>query len=373
MGLRDYSGAAVSTVLSSPLSSGATTATIEDATGWPTGGVGPFYVTIGRGSAVEERILVSSRAGTVLTIQARGQDGTSDSSHTSGDSVEHTLSAVDLAEANSHVNASSGVHGISGALFGTSQTVTLTNKTMSGASNSFSDIPQSAVTGLVSALASFITQAAADVRYALASQTYTIAEVDADFAAKADYYDKTASDARYPLASGVYTKAEADSAFLSQAEGDARYPLASNVYDKTAADARYVEEKFNPVEAQITSSVTGIVGTDVDVVEATSVTVDGSTKVRVGFTFPSWASTVEGDRIDLKIKDGTTQIAQITQRMNSAAGGQGGGSFFAVHTPTAGSHTYKVTAVRVSGGTGTLTVSANTNQPCIITVEQFGD
>lgn len=60
---------------------------------------------------------------------------------------------ANVAAYNSHAGASSGVHGVAGSVVGTTDTQTLTNKTISGASNSLSAIPQSAVTGLV-ALAS---------------------------------------------------------------------------------------------------------------------------------------------------------------------------------------------------------------------------
>lgn len=53
-----------------------------------------------------------------------------------------------------HAAASTGVHGVgAGSVVGTSTTQTLTNKTISGSSNTFSNIPQSAVVGLDGAYA----------------------------------------------------------------------------------------------------------------------------------------------------------------------------------------------------------------------------
>lgn len=138
---RQYAGAAYASVLTVELaaSAGALTITCDDLTNWPDGTVGPFYVVVDRGLATEEKILCVSRTSNILTVynsggtNGRGADGTSIQAHTVNAVIEHVFTATDADEANLHVNSSSGVHGITGSVVGTTDTQTLTNKTLNGA------------------------------------------------------------------------------------------------------------------------------------------------------------------------------------------------------------------------------------------------
>lgn len=158
---REYKGAAQPAVLTLPLggSTANLTITCDDLTNWPTGIAYPFYIVIDRDTPSEEKILCSSRSGNVLTVynvggqNGRGADDTSVTAHNVNAAVEHVFTATDADEANSHVNADSGVHGVTGDVVGTSDTQTITNKTLSGSNNTFVNVPQSAVTNLATSLA----------------------------------------------------------------------------------------------------------------------------------------------------------------------------------------------------------------------------
>lgn len=99
-GVHQYSGSAVQSALSAGISNSATTFSITPTTNWPDGSIGNFVATADPNTSLEEKMLCSGLAGGVLTVVTRGYDGTSAVAHASGAVIIHTVSAIDLAEAN---------------------------------------------------------------------------------------------------------------------------------------------------------------------------------------------------------------------------------------------------------------------------------
>ena len=102
---RDFAGGAAVTTLAGTINSSALSISITDATGWPSGTNGEFFVVINKGQSTEEKVLVESRTSTTLTVPSsgRGVDGTSAAAHDSGESIELCMTARDLDEANKAV------------------------------------------------------------------------------------------------------------------------------------------------------------------------------------------------------------------------------------------------------------------------------
>jgi hypothetical protein len=144
--VRNYSNNAVDTTLVGSIDNAVTAMVVGSVSGFPTSY--PYSLAINHAEANEEVVTVTNAVATTLTI-VRGEDGTAAASHTSGATVKHVITARDLAEPQSHMDASTNVHGLSGgaAVVGTSQAQTLTNKTISGASNTLTNIPAANVTG----------------------------------------------------------------------------------------------------------------------------------------------------------------------------------------------------------------------------------
>lgn len=129
MALRNYSNITNVGTLSGAVGTGETTLAING--GWSNLPTFPFYVIVDRGTANEECMLATGGNATALQV-TRGYDGSPASSHGISATIEHAVLAEFFNKADAHVEASTNVHGLSGgaAVVGTTQTQTLTNKTI---------------------------------------------------------------------------------------------------------------------------------------------------------------------------------------------------------------------------------------------------
>lgn len=128
MSARNYSNTATVASLASSVTTGDTSVALTSFAGFP---AAPFTAAIERDTANEEIVLVTGVSSSTITM-TRGYDGTTSKTHPSGAELLHVVVAKDYAEANGHINAATGVHGIGGgsAVVGTTDTQTLTAKTL---------------------------------------------------------------------------------------------------------------------------------------------------------------------------------------------------------------------------------------------------
>ena len=134
MTTRKYSSRSQQTTLSSALNSSATTMSVVSGSALMGGktltGTQTYTVVIDPDTALEEIVDVTVySSGNTLTI-TRGIDGSTGQSHSAGAVVRHMAIGRDYQESNDHIEASAGVHGLTGTVVGTTDTQTLTNKTL---------------------------------------------------------------------------------------------------------------------------------------------------------------------------------------------------------------------------------------------------
>lgn len=97
---REFVGNAVTTQLSEAILSTTTIIPGDDISSFPLGSTNPFVISIGRGTANEEKILVNSRTASAFGVAERGYDGTTAVAHSVGETIDHVLDATAVQDMN---------------------------------------------------------------------------------------------------------------------------------------------------------------------------------------------------------------------------------------------------------------------------------
>jgi hypothetical protein len=135
MTTRNYSSRSQQTTLTSAVTAGASSIVVQSGTALLGGQSIPagttFTIVVDPDTALEE-ILDATAVSTNTFTVTRAIDGSSAQAHSAGAVVRHMAIGRDYREANTHIEASTGVHGISNSssVVGTIDTQTLTNKTL---------------------------------------------------------------------------------------------------------------------------------------------------------------------------------------------------------------------------------------------------
>lgn len=113
--------------------------------------------------------------------------------------------------------------------------------------------------------------------------------------------------------------------------------------------------------------------TELDIITASAVTIaSASRRLKITLQVRGYSATNAGDIFQISIKEGATTLGEtIYTPPGTSVTGIGTHLTAIVSSPTAASHTYKATIVRISGS-GTATASGTATGPILLIVEDIG-
>lgn len=325
---RYYSSIAQDTTLTAGVNSSATTLPVAATTGFPTNY--PYSLVLDDGTASEELVSVTGASGLNLTV-TRGYNGTTATSHALAGTVKHCFVGQDMTDFRTHEAASLSVHGLgaSEAVVGTSTTQTLTNKTMDGGSNTFTNIPSSALAAIPE---SGVTNLTTDLAAKVAKSTVT---------AKGDLLAATGSAAVARVGVGT----------------DGQYLEADSA---SAAGVKWVTPSSGGISGYATATADvslATAGTEYTCVTLTNVTVGaGNHLVTASADFNNTSNTSE--KVLIRLYRGTSLLKEATYQMPAASGYERPVQVTVVDAPGAGTYTYTLRAQSDQSGLNNMKASA---------------
>jgi microcystin-dependent protein len=127
---RNYTSIAEPKTLSGDINNSTTQLTLNNVTGLPSP---PYVLVLSPDTASEEVVLVVADAtltAPTVRVQRAIETGATAYPHTNGDSVRHMIVGSDLQLVHDHLDNTTTAHGATGAVVGTTNSQTLTNKTL---------------------------------------------------------------------------------------------------------------------------------------------------------------------------------------------------------------------------------------------------